>query len=74
MISSKDDFYKSVVDIKESLVENGLSKISADNLEKLFVYFENEYPKLSDGNLSTRTNDRVISTSNQKSNEIILFS
>lgn len=59
MISSKDEFYQSVVDIKENLLENGLSKISADNLEKLFLYFENEYPKISEGNFYTRTNDRV---------------
>lgn len=58
MISSKDDFYKSVVDIKENLLDSGLSKMSADNLEKLFLYFENEYPKISNGNFSTRTNDR----------------
>jgi hypothetical protein len=59
MISSKDEFYKSVLDIKESLLKNGLSKISADNLEKLFTYFEVEYPKLCDGDSFLRTNDRV---------------
>jgi hypothetical protein len=48
MISSKDEFYKSVVEIKENLLQNGLSKISADNLEKLFHYFEIEYPKIRD--------------------------
>jgi hypothetical protein len=59
MISSKDEFYKSVLDIKENLLENGLSKISADNLEKLFHYFEIEYPKIHDGDSFIRTNDRV---------------
>lgn len=59
MILSKDEFYKSVHDIKDSLVENGLSKISADNLEKLFNYFELEYPKIRDGDSVARTNDRV---------------
>ncbi|CAF1604533.1 unnamed protein product [Rotaria sp. Silwood1] len=58
MISSKDEFYKSVYDIKESLLKNGLSKISADNLEKLFNYFEVEYPKIRDGDTIIRTNDR----------------
>jgi hypothetical protein len=59
MISSKDEFYKSVLDIKENLLENGLSKISADNLEKLFHYFEIEYPKIRDEDSMSRTNDRV---------------
>ncbi|CAF3289336.1 unnamed protein product [Rotaria sp. Silwood2] len=58
MISSKDEFYKSVHDIKETLLKNGLSKISADNLEKLFNYFELEYPKIRDGDSIIRTNDR----------------
>ncbi|CAF3589571.1 unnamed protein product [Rotaria sordida] len=58
MISSKDEFYKSVHDIKETLLKNGLSKISADNLEKLFNYFEVEYPKIRDGDSIVRTNDR----------------
>ncbi|CAF3360538.1 unnamed protein product [Rotaria socialis] len=58
MILSKDEFYKSVHDIKDSLVNNGLSKISADNLEKLFNYFEVEYPKIRDGDSLVRTNDR----------------
>ena len=61
MISSKDEFYQSVLAIKEHLLENGLSKISADNLEKLFHYFEVEYPKITDGDYNhLRTNDRVI--------------
>ena len=59
MVSSRDEFYKSVIDIKENLLESGLSKISADNLEKLFHYFEVEYPKLCDGDSILRTNDRV---------------
>lgn len=59
MISSKDEFYKSVLDIKENLLKNGLTKISADNLEKLFHYFEIEYPKISDEDSIIRTNDRV---------------
>lgn len=59
MILSKDEFYKSVHDIKEALIKNGLSKISADNLEKLFNYFEVEYPKIRDGDSIVRTNDRV---------------
>jgi hypothetical protein len=59
MISSRDEFYKSVLDIKENLLQNGLSKISADNLEKLFHYFEVEYPKIRDGDSIIRTNDRV---------------
>ncbi|CAF4557459.1 unnamed protein product, partial [Rotaria magnacalcarata] len=58
MILSKDEFYKSVHDIKDSLVNNGLSKMSADNLEKLFNYFEVEYPKIRDGDSLVRTNDR----------------
>ncbi len=61
MISSKDEFYKSVVEIKENLLQNGLSKISADNLEKLFHYFEIEYPKIRDDDSMIRTNERVIS-------------
>ena len=64
MISSKDEFYKSVLDIKENLLKNGLSKISADNLEKLFHYFEIEYPKIRDGDSIIRTNDRVNSLKN----------
>ena len=59
MILSKDEFYKSVREIKETLLANGLSKISTDNLEKLFNYFELEYPKLCDGDSFSRTNDRV---------------
>ncbi|CAF0741088.1 unnamed protein product [Didymodactylos carnosus] len=45
-IASKDDFFYSVMDIKRKLLENDLSKIAADNLEKLFNYFETQYPKL----------------------------
>lgn len=63
MISSKDEFYQSVLAIKEHLLENGLSKISADNLEKLFHYFEVEYPKISDGDFNLRSNDRVMNIS-----------
>lgn len=63
MISSKDEFYQSVLEIKEHLLENGLSKISADNLDKLFHYFEVEYPKISDGDFTLRSNDRVIISS-----------
>ena len=59
MIPSQDEFYKSVCETKEILVQNGLSKISADNLDKLFHYFEIEYPKLCDGDSLNRTNDRV---------------
>jgi hypothetical protein len=62
MISSQDEFYKSVVEIKENLLKNGLSKISADNLEKLFHYFEIEYPKIHDDDSMIRTNERVISS------------
>jgi hypothetical protein len=62
MISSQDEFYKSVVEIKENLLKNGLSKISADNLEKLFHYFEIEYPKIHDDDSIIRTNERVISS------------
>jgi hypothetical protein len=58
MISSQDEFYKSVVEIKENLLKNGLSKISADNLEKLFHYFEIEYPKIHDDDSMIRTNER----------------
>jgi hypothetical protein len=66
MVSSKDEFYKSVLDIKENLLQNGLSKISADNLEKLFHYFEVEYPKLCDGDSNIRTNDRVNSSKKKR--------
>jgi hypothetical protein len=65
MVSSKDEFYKSVLDIKEALLQNGLSKISADNLEKLFHYFQIEYPKIPDGDSMIRTNDRVNSSHNK---------
>ncbi|CAF1682638.1 unnamed protein product, partial [Adineta ricciae] len=58
VILSQDEFYKSVRETKEILVQNGLSKISADNLDKLFHYFEIEYPKLCDGDPLNRTNDR----------------
>ncbi|CAF3760547.1 unnamed protein product [Adineta steineri] len=58
MILSKDEFYKSILDIKETLLKSDLSKISADNLEKLFNYFEVEYPKICDGDSILRTNDR----------------
>ena len=60
MIPTRDEFYTSVIDIKENLLNNGLSKISADNLEKLFHYFEVEYPKICDEELLRGTNDRVI--------------
>jgi len=70
MISSKDEFYKLVLDIKENLLENGLSKISADNLEKLFHYFEIEYPKICDGDSFIRTNDRV---NHYNKNFILIF-
>lgn len=63
MIPTRDEFYTSVIDIKENLLNNGLSKISADNLEKLFHYFEVEYPKISDEGLRSGTNDRVNSSS-----------
>jgi hypothetical protein len=36
------------------LLDNDLSEISKDNLENLFNYFENEFPKLCDEN-----NERV---------------
>lgn len=79
MIPSREDFYKSVVEIKENLLQNGLSKISADNLEKLFNYFEAEYPKIYTGDLPTLgTNERVkIDMNQEKSREkciSVLFS
>ena len=73
MILSKDAFYKSVFDIKYTLLQNGLSKISADNLDKLFNYFEVEYPKLCDVDSSIRTNDRVNQFGKLKLFSISLF-
>ncbi len=54
MISSKDEFYNFVLDLKQKLFDDGVSKISEDNLEKLFHYFEMEFPKISDGNKRIR--------------------
>jgi hypothetical protein len=59
MIPTCEQFYRSVVDIKEHLLESDLSKISADNLEKLFHYFQVEYRKLCVTDRQTINNDRV---------------
>ncbi|CAF1002596.1 unnamed protein product [Rotaria sordida] len=48
VLSSKDEFYNSVLDIKRNLLNSDLSKISEDNLEKLFNYFEIEFQKICD--------------------------
>jgi hypothetical protein len=54
MISSQDEFYNSVLDIKRTILEDDLSKMSEENLEKVFDYFEVEFAKLRD-----ETNERV---------------
>ena len=59
MIASGDEFHTLVLDVKENLLGSGLSKISTDNLEKLFHYFDLEYPKIYAGDSLLRTNDRV---------------
>ncbi|CAF2715309.1 unnamed protein product [Rotaria sp. Silwood2] len=53
-LSSKDEFYNSVLDIKRNLLNSDLSKISEDSLEKLFNYFEIEFQKICD-----QTNEHV---------------
>ena len=40
-----------MIDIKQKLLDENLSKISEDNLENLFNYFENEF--------SAEINERV---------------
>ena len=54
MLTSQDEFYATVLDIKRKLFDDVLSKMSEDNLENLFNYFEIEFSKICD-----RTNERV---------------
>ncbi len=56
-MTSQDEFYKSVLDIKRKLLDEGVSKMSEDNLEKLFNYFEIEFQKICD-----ETTERVYLT------------
>lgn len=53
-MSSQDEFYNSIVDIKQKLLNNDLLKMSEEHVEKLFNDFEVEFKKLCD-----QTNENV---------------
>ena len=74
MIASEDEFHTLVHDVKGNLLRSGLSKISTDNLEKLFHYFDLEYPKIYDGDSLLRTNDRVSRLSSTATIDKVLYS
>ena len=59
MIPTLEQFFQSVMETKDHLLTSGLSKMSIDNLEKLFHYFQIEYPKICQGKSLCRTNERV---------------
>lgn len=59
MIPTLEQFFQSVMEIKNHLLTSGLSKMSTDNLEKLFHYFQIEYPKICQRKSLCRTNERV---------------
>ncbi|CAF4482693.1 unnamed protein product [Rotaria socialis] len=48
VLSSRDEFYNSILDIKRNLFNNDLSKVFEDDLEKLFNYFETEFKTICD--------------------------